>query len=52
MAAYGDRLDLDFIRAELETFAKPGDARRVKFEAWVETLAGRKLLDEDGQVMN
>ena len=51
VAAYGASLDLDFIRAELETFAKPGDARRAKFETWVETWAGRKLLDEDGQVM-
>jgi len=51
LAAYGDNLDLDFIRAELETFTELGDARRAKFETWVEKWVGNKLLDEDGQVM-
>jgi len=41
MAAYGDRLDLDFIRAELETFTDPEDARRAKFEMWVRTWLGK-----------
>jgi hypothetical protein len=41
-AAYGIGLDLDFIRAELETFSEPDDPRRAKFETWVrEAKSGR-----------
>ena len=35
LAAYGDDLDLDFIRSELDTFAEPDDPRRTKFDTWV-----------------
>ena len=35
LAAYGGKLNLDHIRAELETVAGPDDPRRAKFEAWV-----------------
>ncbi len=35
LAAYGGRLDLDFIRGELATFTEPADPRRVRFENWV-----------------
>jgi hypothetical protein len=33
--AYSGKLDLDFVRAELETFTDSGDPRRAQFEAWV-----------------
>jgi predicted nucleotidyltransferase len=32
---YRGKLDLDFIRSELETFSDAGDERRTMFEAWV-----------------
>ncbi|MCH7721431.1 MAG: hypothetical protein IH988_10685 [Planctomycetes bacterium] len=35
LAAYGDGLDLDFIRSELDTFTQPDDPRRIKFDTWV-----------------
>lgn len=35
IAAYGSGLDLDFIRAELDSFTESDDSRRSKFEAWV-----------------
>ena len=35
LGAYGGELDLDFIRAELETFTEPDDPRRAKFATWV-----------------
>jgi hypothetical protein len=35
MAAYAGHLDLDFIRAEMETFTEAGDPRRARFEEWV-----------------
>ncbi len=35
LVAYGDGLDLDFIRSELDTFAEPDDPRRTKFDTWV-----------------
>jgi predicted nucleotidyltransferase len=35
LAAYGGKLDLAYIRAELDTFADAADPRRVKFESWV-----------------
>lgn len=49
MAAYGDRLDLDFIRAELKTFTTPEDPRRAKFEEWVKT-AVEPTHHADGKV--
>jgi predicted nucleotidyltransferase len=36
LAAYGDEVDLDFIRAELDTFAPADDPRRAKFESWIQ----------------
>ena len=41
LTAYGDSLDLDFIRAELETLTNPGDSRRAKFEEWVKASIER-----------
>ena len=35
LAAYGSRLDLTYVRAELDTFTDQNDPRRLKFEAWV-----------------
>lgn len=35
ISAYGEQLDLAFIRTELATFAKPDDPRWRQFEAWV-----------------
>jgi len=35
LTAYGGKLDLDFIRGELETFTDPDDPRRAKFATWV-----------------
>jgi predicted nucleotidyltransferase len=35
LAAYADGLDLDYIRAELETFTELNDPRRDKFELFV-----------------
>ncbi|NOT02446.1 MAG: hypothetical protein HOP29_17715 [Phycisphaerales bacterium] len=40
LAAYGNRLDLEFIRAELDTFADPNGPTREKFETWVKQFAG------------
>ena len=42
LAAYAGRLDLDFVRAEMDTFTDADDPRRAKFEAWVgETSPGQ-----------
>lgn len=38
LAARRGRLDLDFIRSELDTFTEPDDPRRAKFEEWVRKL--------------
>jgi predicted nucleotidyltransferase len=35
LAAYLDRLDLEYIRRELDTFSDANDERRTKFESWV-----------------
>jgi predicted nucleotidyltransferase len=35
LAAYGESLDIDFIRAELATFSMPDDPRRGKLELWI-----------------
>jgi len=35
-------LDLDYVRAELETFTEADDPRRVKFDEWVRQ-AGRDI---------
>ena len=35
LAAYAGGLDLDYIRAELDTFTELNDPRRGKFESWV-----------------
>lgn len=35
LAAYGGKLDVEFILAELETFTQPDDPRRAKFATWV-----------------
>ena len=44
LAAYAGRLDLDFVRAELDSFSATNDPRRAKFEAWVsETQPGKGL---------
>jgi len=41
LAAYAGTLDLEFVRAELETFTNADDPRRAKFEQWVhEATAG------------
>jgi hypothetical protein len=39
LAAYAGGLDLDFVRAEMETFTEPNDPRRARFEAWVRQAA-------------
>lgn len=39
LSAYGDELDFDFIRTELEAFTAPGDPRRAKFATWVRRSA-------------
>jgi predicted nucleotidyltransferase len=38
LTAYAGRLDLDFVRAELDTSAEADDPRRVKFEQWVQRI--------------
>ena len=35
LAAYAGGLDLDYVRAELDTFTELNDPRRGKFESWV-----------------
>jgi hypothetical protein len=35
LAAYPGKLDLDFVRRDMESFTDPRDPRREKFEAWV-----------------
>ena len=35
LAAYAGRLDLGFVRDELDTFTEPDDPRRARFEALV-----------------
>jgi hypothetical protein len=35
LAAYGGKLDLDYVRRELSTFTAADDPRVAKFEAWV-----------------
>ena len=41
LSAYAGKLDLDFIRRELEAFTDAGDPRRDKFESWLrEASAG------------
>lgn len=40
LAAYGDSLDLNYVRAELDSVMGPEDPRRVKFESWVGNAAG------------
>lgn len=39
MIAYAGKLDLPFIRAELDTFADATDPRRAKFEQWVQAAS-------------
>jgi predicted nucleotidyltransferase len=41
VAAYHDNLDLDYIRAELETFTDADDPRRAKFESWIRQARAR-----------
>lgn len=36
LSAYGGKVDLDFVRAELDAVMQPDDPRRNKFESWVE----------------
>jgi predicted nucleotidyltransferase len=38
LAAYAGKLDLDYVRKELETFTEGSDPRRAKFELWVAQL--------------
>ncbi|HZS94003.1 MAG TPA: nucleotidyltransferase [Chloroflexota bacterium] len=40
LTAYGARLDLNFVRAELDTFTAENDPRRRKFESWVQQAGG------------
>jgi DNA-directed RNA polymerase subunit F len=40
LAAQAGKLDVDFVRGELETFTDPGDPRRVKFESWLAGSGG------------
>jgi hypothetical protein len=40
LGAYAGRLDLDFIRAELDTCTRAEDPRRAKFEQWVRDVPG------------
>jgi len=35
LAACGPALDMDYVRAELETFTEPDDPRRARLDAWV-----------------
>lgn len=35
LAAYAGKLDLDYVRSELDAFSKPDDPMRMKFETWV-----------------
>ena len=35
LTAYAGKLDLEFIRAELDSFTQPDDPRRAKFERWL-----------------
>jgi predicted nucleotidyltransferase len=48
LAAYGGRLDLDFVRAGLNTFAAEDDPRRAKFETWVQQFASGRETGEVG----
>lgn len=42
LAAYAGKLDIDFIRAEFDTFSEPDDPRRAKFETWVREAATKE----------
>ncbi len=35
LAAYAGKLDLEYVRNELDSFSGPDDPRRMKFETWV-----------------
>jgi predicted nucleotidyltransferase len=35
LAAYGGKLDFDFVRAELDALVQPEDRRRAKLEEWI-----------------
>jgi predicted nucleotidyltransferase len=48
LRSYGDRLDLDFVRAELDTFTDPEDPRRATFEQWVRESAAGGTPEQDG----
>lgn len=39
LTAYGHTLDMDCIRAELETFAEPDDPRRTRLDTWIRQAA-------------
>ena len=41
LAAYAGKLDLDFIRTEMESFTEADDSRRAQFEAWVQEVDRR-----------
>jgi predicted nucleotidyltransferase len=47
LAAYAGRLDLAFVRAELETFSGADDPRRVKFDQWVERAQSGKAPSQE-----
>lgn len=40
LSAYAGKLDLDYVRAELDTFTEAEDPRRAKFEAWIQARCG------------
>jgi hypothetical protein len=40
LTAYGDTLDLQYVRAELDGVMAADDPRRVKFESWVRKTSG------------
>lgn len=45
LTAYGAKLDLEFIRAELATFSAPDDPRWVKLDAWLRQAANVETDD-------
>lgn len=42
LRTYPGQLNLDYIRAEVETFMDASDPRRIKFEEWVLRMSGSK----------
>jgi hypothetical protein len=42
LAAYAGRLDLGFVRAELDSLMERDDPRRVKLELWITKVSGHE----------